>query len=73
MTELEKIKHLEQKIISMEKELKDFKEFINVDIRYNHSKFEELEENDHKILNLIEEITSKEAKWIKKAGIEQNE
>ena len=73
MTELEKIKQLEQKIISLEKELKDFKEFINVDIRYNYFKFEELEENDHKTLNLIEEITSKDAKWIKKAGIEQNE
>ena len=73
MTKKERIKELEQKIISLEKELKDFKEFINVDIRYNYFKFEELEENDHKTLNLIEEITSKDAKWIKKAGIEQNE
>ena len=35
MSDLEKIKQLEQKIISLEKELKDFKEFIDVDI--NHS------------------------------------
>ena len=73
MTDLEKIKQLEQKIISLEKELKDFKEFIDVDIKHNYFKFEELEENDHKILNLIEELTSKDAKWIKKAGIKQNE
>ena len=73
MTDLEKIKQLEQKIISLEKELKDFKEFIEMDIKCNYFKFEELEEMDHKILDLIEEITSKDAKWIKKAGIEQNE
>ena len=73
MNNLEKIKQLEQKIISLEKELKDFKEFIEMDIKCNYFKFEELEEMDHKILDLIEEITSKDAKWIKKAGIEQNE
>ena len=73
MTELEKIKQLEQKITSLEKELKDFKEFIEMDIKSNYFKFEELEEMDHKILDLIEEITSKDAKWIKKAGIKQNE
>ena len=73
MTDLEKIKQLEQKIISLEKELKDFKEFIEMDIKSNYFKFEELEEMDHKILDLIEEITSKDAKWIKKAGIKQNE
>ena len=73
MTKKERIKELEQKIISLEKELKDFKEFIDVDIKHNYFKFKELEEMDHKILDLIEEITSKDAKWIKKAGIEQNE
>ena len=73
MTKKERIKELEQKIISLEKELKDFKEFIDVDIKHNYFKFKELEEMDHKILGLIEEITSKDAKWIKKAGIEQNE
>ena len=73
MSDLEKIKQLEQKIISLEKELKDFKEFIEMDIKSNYFKFEELEEMDHKILDLIEEITSKDAKWIKKAGIKQNE
>ena len=73
MNNLEKIKQLEQKIISLEKELKDFREFIDVDIKHNYFKFEELEEMDHKILDLIEEITSKDAKWIKKAGIKQNE
>ena len=73
MSDLEKIKQLEQKIISLEKELKDFKEFIEMDIKCNYFRFEELEEMDHKILDLIEEITSKDAKWIKKAGIEQNE
>ena len=73
MTKKERIKELEQKIISLEKELKDFKEFIDVDIKHNYFKFEELEEMDHKILDLIEEITSKDAKWIKKAGIKQNE
>ena len=73
MSDLEKIKQLEQRVISLEKELKDFKEFIDVDIKHNYFKFEELEEMDHKILDLIEEITSKDAKWIKKAGIEQNE
>ena len=73
MNNLEKIKQLEQKIISLEKELKDFKEFIEMDIKCNYFKFEELEEMDHKILDLIEEITSKDAKWIKKAGIKQNE
>ena len=73
MTDLEKIKQLEQKIISLEKELKDFKEFIDVDIKHNYFKLKELEEMDHKILDLIEEITSKDAKWIKKAGIKQNE
>ena len=35
MSDLEKIKELEQKIISLEKELKDFKEFIDVDIKTN--------------------------------------
>lgn len=69
MSDLEKIKQLEQKIISLEKEPKDFKEFINVDIKHNYFKFEELEANDHKLLDLIEEITSKDAKWLKKAGI----
>ena len=73
MSDLEKIKQLEHKITSLEKELKDLKEFINVDIRHNYFKFEELEESDHKILDLIEEITSKDANWIKKAGIKQNE
>ena len=73
MSDLEKIKQLEQKIISLEKELKDFKEFIEMDIKSNYFRFKELEEMDHKILDLIEEITSKDAKWIKKAGIEQNE
>ena len=73
MSDLEKIKELEQKIISLEKELKDFKEFIDVDIKHNYFNFKELEEMDHKILDLIEEITSKDAKWIKKAGIKQNE
>ena len=73
MSDLEKIKQLEQKIISLEKELKDFKEFIDVDIKHNYLNFKELEEMDHKILDLIEEITSKDAKWIKKAGIKQNE
>jgi len=73
MSDLEKIKQLEQRVISLEKELKDLKEFINVDIRHNYFKFEELEEMNHKILDLIEEITSKDAKWIKKAGIKQSE
>jgi hypothetical protein len=73
MSNLEKIKQLEQRVISLEKELKDFKEFIEMDIKCNYFKFQELEEMDHKILDLIEEITSKDAKWIKKAGIEQNE
>ena len=73
MSDLEKIKQLEQKITSLEKELKDFKEFIEMDIKSNYFRFEELEEMDHKILDLIEEITSKDAKWIKKAGIKQNE
>ena len=73
MSDLEKIKQLEQRVISLEKELKDLKEFINVDIRHNYFKFEELEEMNHKILDLIEEITSKDAKWIKKAGLKQNE
>ena len=73
MTKKERIKELEQRITSLEKELKDFKEFIDVDIKHNYFKFRELEEMDHKILDLIEEITSKDAKWIKKAGIEQNE
>ena len=73
MTKKERIKELEQKIISLEKELKDFKEFIEMDIKSNYFKFEELEEMDHKILDLIEEMTSKDAKWIKKAGIKQNE
>lgn len=69
MTDLEKIKKLEQKIISLEKELKDLTTFINRNIEHDHFKFEELEANDHKLLDLIEEITSKDAKWIKKAGI----
>ena len=73
MTKKERIKELEQKIISLEKELKDFKEFIDVDIKHNYFQLKELEEMDHKILDLIEEITSKDAKWIKKAGIKQNE
>ena len=73
MSDLEKIKQLEQRVISLEKELKDFKEFIDVDIKHNYFKLKELEEMDHKILDLIEEITSKDAKWIKKAGIKQNE
>ena len=73
MTEKERIKQLEQKIISLEKELKDFKEFIDIDIKSNYFRFEKLDEMDHKILDLIEEITSKDAKWIKKAGIKQNE
>ena len=73
MTKKERIIELEQKIISLEKELKDFKEFIEMDIKSNYFRFEELEEMDHKILDLIEEITSKDAKWLKKAGIKQNE
>jgi len=73
MSNLEKIKQLEQRVTSLEKELKDFKEFIEMDIKCNYFKFQELEEMDRKILDLIEEITSKDAKWIKKAGIEQNE
>ena len=73
MSDFEKIKQLEQKIISLEKELKDLTTFIDRIIKHDHDKFKELEESDHKILDLIEEITSKDAKWIKKAGIEQNE
>ena len=72
MSDLEKIKQLEQKIISLEKELKDLTKFIDDIHRHDHFKFEELEANDHKLLDLIEEITSKDAKWIKKAGIKQN-
>lgn len=73
MSDLEKIKKLEQKIISLEKELKDLTKFINDIHRHDHFKFEQLEANNHKLLDLIEEITSKDAKWIKKAGIKQNE
>ena len=73
MSDLEKIKQLEQKIISLEKELKDLTKFIDDIHRHDHFKFEELEANDHKLLDLIEEITNKDAKWIKKAGIKQNE
>ena len=57
----------------MEKELKDLTKFIDDINRHDHFKIKELEENDHKLLDLIEEITSKDAKWIKKAGIKQNE
>ena len=67
MTKEERIKELEQRVISLEKELKDFIEFIEMDIKYNYFKFKEIEEMDHKILDLIEEITSKDAKWLKKA------
>ena len=73
MSDFEKIKQLEQKIISLEKELKDLTTFIDRIIKHDHDKFKELEESDHKILDLIEEITNKDAKWIKKAGIKQNE
>ena len=73
MSDLEKIKQLEQRVISLEKELKDLIKFIDDIHRHDHFKFEELEENDHKLLDLIEEITSKDAKWIKKAGLKQNE
>ena len=50
MSDLEKIKQLEQKITSLEKELKDLTKFIDVDIKHNYFKFKELEEMDHKIL-----------------------
>ena len=73
MSDLEKIKQLEQRVISLEKELKDLIKFIDDIHKHDHFKFEELEANDHKLLDLIEEITSKDAKWIKKAGIKQNE
>ena len=73
MTKKERIKELEQRVISLEKELKNLIKFINDIHRHDHFKFEELEANNHKLLDLIEEITDKDAKWIKKAGIKQNE
>lgn len=58
MDNLEKAK-LEIKIAELEQRLSDLEFIVKRTAEYNDKDIERLEENDHKIVDLIDEITTK--------------
>ena len=59
MTDSENIKQLEEKIKVLERRMSNLEFIVKRTAEYNDKDIERLEENDHKIVDLIDEITTK--------------